>query len=300
MTTQSLRLALLRFYFSILSRIAPDPAARLALRLFLTPTRHARPEWEEVLLRTGMPLRVQVGDKALQAQVWGHGPTILLAHGWSGRGSQLGMFIPSLVAAGYRVVTFDGPAHADSPGQETDMIEFSAALAAVANTQSPLHAVIAHSFGAACTLLAVKRKLIAPERMILIGSPASAIWVTETFGAQLHIPARIVANMRERLRARYERRWTWEEMAMEDLIGHVPCPLLLVHDVDDKEVPYAHALRLQAACGRRLLTTRGLGHRRILRDPAVVRRVRAFIEGKGIGDDMMGEKTPESRERLTA
>ena len=44
-------------------------------------------------------------------------PSVYLVHGWGGRGSQLAAFVEPLVAAGHRVVLFDAPSHGDSdPG----------------------------------------------------------------------------------------------------------------------------------------------------------------------------------------
>jgi len=37
-----------------------------------------------------------------------------MVHGWNGRGAQLGAFAPELVRVGFRVVTFDTPAHGRS------------------------------------------------------------------------------------------------------------------------------------------------------------------------------------------
>jgi pimeloyl-ACP methyl ester carboxylesterase len=55
---------------------------------------------------------------------------------------------------------------------------------------------------------------------------------------------------------------------------------LIVHDEDDDEVPFVRGEALANAWpGARLHVTRGLGHRRILRDPDVVSHVCAFIDG---------------------
>ena len=52
----------------------------------------------------------------------------------------------------------------------------------------------------------------------------------------------------------------------------------MIHDQDDREVPLPHGERLAAAWpGARLVTTTGLGHRRILRDPAVLDAVVAEL-----------------------
>jgi pimeloyl-ACP methyl ester carboxylesterase len=48
-------------------------------------------------------------------------------------------------------------------------------------------------------------------------------------------------------------------------------PALIVHDLDDAEVPYREGqLLAHSWSGARLVTTAGLGHRRILRDARVI------------------------------
>ena len=57
-------------------------------------------------------------------------------------------------------------------------------------------------------------------------------------------------------------------------------PALFVHDVDDAQVPFEHALRLSAAMPQaRLLRTWGLGHNRVLKDAATVAAITHFICG---------------------
>jgi pimeloyl-ACP methyl ester carboxylesterase len=58
-------------------------------------------------------------------------------------------------------------------------------------------------------------------------------------------------------------------------------PLLLVHDRDDVETPARGSQSLASAWpGADLLLTEGLGHRRVLWDPAVVERTVAFARGR--------------------
>jgi pimeloyl-ACP methyl ester carboxylesterase len=53
---------------------------------------------------------------------------------------------------------------------------------------------------------------------------------------------------------------------------------LLIHDHGDPDVPYRNAEEIAAAWpGARVLATEGLGHRAVLRDPAVVRSAVAFL-----------------------
>jgi hypothetical protein len=84
----------------------------------------------------------------------------------------------------------------------------------------------------------------------------------------------------EGMRRRTERRlgFRWAEL---DVTRHASArtqPLLVVHDLEDDEVPHADGAAIASAWpGARLLSTRGLGHRRILRDPEVVAATVGFV-----------------------
>src|SRR5215210_3940947 len=86
-----------------LGRISPSLAGRLAFHFFCTPLRYAEPPRETEVLRQAERFSIPFQDVHLAAYAWGQGPTVLLVHGWSGRGSQLGPLVEPLVAAGHRV-----------------------------------------------------------------------------------------------------------------------------------------------------------------------------------------------------
>jgi hypothetical protein len=71
-------------------------------------------------------------------------------------------------------------------------------------------------------------------------------------------------------------------------------PLLLVHDRLDSETGWSDS----AAIARvwpvaRLVTTSGLGHRRILRDPAVVAEAAGFVTGAGQAARLPDRELPD-------
>ena len=57
---------------------------------------------------------LELEGKRLVAWSWGEGPTVLLVHGWEGRGSQMAAFAAPLAEAGFRAVAFDAPGAASS------------------------------------------------------------------------------------------------------------------------------------------------------------------------------------------
>src|SRR5216117_4462154 len=121
-----------------LSHLAPELAARAAERLFLTPPRPRRPQTEIDLLGTARARPMRVGARRIETWVWGVGPSVLLVHGWGGRGAQLGPLVGPLVARGFSVVTFDAPGHGASDTGTVTIPEIIDAIRAVAASRRPL------------------------------------------------------------------------------------------------------------------------------------------------------------------
>jgi len=265
--------------FALLGRSAPGLAAWLADRLFFTPPPRRRSRRIEAFLATGRRREVNVGGAALATWRWGAGPVVLLAHGWGGVGGQLSSFVEPLVARGFSVVAFDAPGHGRSGGRRSSLVEFARALRGVADAAGAVHAVIAHSLGGAATALALRDGLSA-RRAVFVAAPADPEAWTREFARRLGVPAPVMDRMRSRVESRLGIRWS--ELRVLTLARSIETPLFLVHDRGDAEVPWEDGAALAAAWpGARLLTTTGLGHRRILREPSVVAAAVGFVaEGR--------------------
>lgn len=267
-------LASIRIFFAVLGRVSPALAGRIAAWLFARPRKHRRPEREVALIARGTRLALPDG---LSATSWGAGPAVLLVHGWEGRGAQLGELVDPLVAAGYRVIALDGPAHGDSPGTSTTGPEFAAAIATVRESVAALSAIVAHSFGGFASLLAISRG-VAVDRLVIIAAPSSVPEVLDDFVHLIRLPRAAFPHMVRALEARVH--GTMASFEVSAFAHTVKIPVLVAHDTDDKEVDYEHGPRLSELLGARLLTTSGHGHRRILFAPDVVSAIVEFV-GEG-------------------
>lgn len=262
-----------------LERLSPALGARWVERLWFTvpPGRTAGRT-----LGPGRRFEVATPVGRVVAESWGDGPTVYLLHGWGGRRTDLDALVTPLVSAGHRVVSFDAPSHGDSPsgaagpGRGT-IPESARALAAVVAAEGPAHAVVAHSLGAMATMVAVADGLAA-RRLVLVAPVTDPMPFTHEFARRLGFGERI----RTRLVRRIERRIAlpmshFTAATQLDRIAEPP-PLLLIHDHGDKETAWSGSAALAARWpGARLVSTSGLGHRRVLRDPATVAEAVAFI-----------------------
>ena len=269
-------LALIRGIFRVLSFVAPAAASALAIELFRRPRRHATPPREQEAMTGATPFEVRAGvSTRLRAWSWGDGPLVILMHGWEGRGSQMAVFAAPLAKAGFCVVTFDAPAHGASTGRKSSLPHFTWALRAVAASQGTPHAIIAHSMGCASATLALRDGLDA-QRLVFVAPPLDPSTYTRQFGEIFRLPESTIAGLRNRVEERFVR--PWSDYSPAESAPHMRAPLLIIHDRNDVEVPYAGGARLAELWpNARLITTDGLGHRRILRDESVIREAINFI-----------------------
>lgn len=249
-----------------------EAQAREALRLFMTPRRLAPRDWEADLLGQRPP---QTFANGLVGRAWGEGPMVLLAHGWEGRGVNLGRFIAPLVAAGYQAVALDGPAHGDSPGETTNPVNFAEGILGVGRELGPLAGVIAHSMGAASTVLALREGLAA-EKVVLIAGPSSLAGVIRRFAQMARLPEQVAERFYQLVGERAGE--PAESLDIAHIGATLTTPALIIHDPADNDVPFTDAEAIAASWpGARRYVTEGLGHRRILRDPSVIAMAVSFV-----------------------
>lgn len=260
--------------------VSPRLAGPLAARLWFTPWRvpvgsraaERQAEW----LKPTEAVSFTVDGRRIAGFAAGSGPVVVLVHGWGERGASLGAFVSPLVAAGYRVVGIDLPGHGASEGGEMDGFDLAAAIQGVCDSLGDVRAVVAHSMGATTTLYAASQGL-ETDALVLLAPVVRMDHALVTFERMLSLPRKAVAG----LKATIERRYgpgVWQTLSALSFGRNVKTPTLIVHDCDDPQVALADAQALHAAWpASRLVTTEGLGHGRILRDPKVIESVTSFL-----------------------
>lgn len=243
-----------------------------ALQAFLTPTPPSqRRDW---VLEGGESRVLETPEGEVFWQIAGSGPAVLLVHGWQGQAADMAAFAPPLQAAGFTVVVVDLPAHGRSAGSQTAIPQLARALRAVGRAAGPLQAVIAHSMGSAVLVEALHDGLDV-QRVVLIAAPARYEAHARAFALASGLSASDAQQMVDRLGAAIG-----VDMATVSipLLGpQLRQPALFIHSDDDKVVDIAESLESAAAWpGARHEQVEGLGHRRVLKDPAVIASAVAF------------------------
>ncbi|HZA04066.1 MAG TPA: alpha/beta fold hydrolase [Propionibacteriaceae bacterium] len=263
----------------VVSWLTPALAARVAARLWFTIPPRVR---VGVDVAGGAPFETSVDGRVVRGAVWGDGPVVYLVHGWAGDRRQMAPLVEPLVAAGYRVVAFDGPSHGRSdPGRSgpgrSHAVEFANALATVASRHGAARAVVAHSMGAMATMVALRLGRLSAERLVFVAPMHELRSYLDRFADSLGLGRRA----RRRLDADLEAHvgMLVEDFELLNLAEDTqPAPLLVVHDRNDRQLGWAESVALVDQWpGARLVTTEGLGHSRLLGDSAVHEAIVDFV-----------------------
>jgi pimeloyl-ACP methyl ester carboxylesterase len=262
----------------MIEALSVTAAARVAEGLFVRTVRPpARPDEVEWLGNSARSSLTVLGRR-IATYAWGPptAPSVLLTHGWWSHAGRFVAIGTDLLERGFRVVAFDAPGHGRSSGWRASMPEFARTMRAVVERAGPMHAAIGHSLGGAATVFAASRGLPV-QRIALIAAPADVgIWADRYRDALALSPA-VDATMRSLLSRHLG--VEWHELDLPAVVRSFPQPGLIVHDRDDGDVSVDSARAYARAWpGAHLHETSGLGHRKILRDPDVVRRVGEFVE----------------------
>lgn len=254
-------------------------ATLYAAKLFTTPIRHKVPKRELAMDENSQQLPLFVPKINKEIVVYQYGSSVkkvLLVHGWSGRGTQLVKIADAILEQGFMVYSFDAPAHGKSKGNFSIMPEFIASILEMEQKYGPFEFAIGHSLGGMSVLNAIKQNL-AVKKAVTIGSGDVIQDIIDDFVKNL----KLKPEYGLRLKDHFENKFGGE---MDDYSAYkaaqmVQIPVLVIHDQNDEDVSVNSAYHIDKhLVHSELFITEGLGHRKILGDPAVIETILKFIE----------------------
>ena len=229
--------------------IAPDFAARRALSLFATPPKpRIRPK-EAAFLAEAQQDEWMLAQQPIRVYQWGpaSGPLAVLSYGWAYNAGRWRHFVPTLVAAGFRVVAYDPPGHGYSARGEVAMPLNAAIIQELIQKLGRPEVLIGHSFGGASSVYALSRlpAELRPRRIVLMAAFSRPNPIFRQFKRRLglhdlaywrfirYIEGQIGTDLRSMDLA-------WLSGQFEEVRA------LIVHDRHDEMTAFAHACRYHA------------------------------------------------------
>ena len=247
---------------------------------FFSPARYEVKPSDREVIEWGNNYRIPFEGGELAVTSWGNrGPSVLLMHGWGGARAQMTGFVDSLLFAGYRVVAYDQPAHGESDGTMTNLLEIAPTMNLIVKHEGPFHAIIAHSFGTLITSYAlVNRNFPPPERLVYFGAFNQLLESLPRFQVITGLPNEVMDGFRTMLYEKFGR-GVLEAITNESLAPQIHIPALMYHDVTDQVTPVEDSRAIARVWKHaRYIETEGFGHRAALQSKSIHEQVVRFLK----------------------
>lgn len=268
----------LRLLFKNLERIFPYWAMRMAAYIFSKPLKFNTPVKEQNALEhcaLGEEFITKIGRNVATYTWKNSGEKVLLAHGWSGRGTQMHRIAETLQGEGYHVVAYDAPAHGKSSGKQTNILQMIATIAHLDATYE-FDYLIGHSFGG----MAIYNYCKTPNSVKKIVTLGAADNMRTIFDNYI-LSVGLQQKTSDRMTSYFEKKYALkiDDYSPFVAVQKLQTPTLILHDEGDYDVRVDCADNLaKHHPNATLIKTKGLGHRKILRDEAILHHIKSFIQ----------------------
>lgn len=267
-----------RIYFALLFQLQPRLGARKAFDRFATPFTKKLRAKERLMLGKARKETYQYKGIPIQTYTWGSGTkTALLVHGWEANGGSLGAFVGPLTEKGYKVIAFDGPAHGNSGGKQTNLIHFGDLVAGLIRAHTP-DTLIAHSFGSGSSIYALySNQDLHIRKMIMLTTPDRMEDIFSEYTRIMKINRQGQEGIYNYLYSLFGKRV--EDMTVSGIAAECNiAELLIIHSPSDRILPFRNAEKVAAGFPNAILDApENMGHYKILWHPSTIEKVNNFI-----------------------
>src|SRR5258706_3406368 len=247
---------------------------------FFSPSKYEVKSIEQGVLERGNNYRMLFDGGELMVTTWGErGPAVLLMHGWGGARAQMTGFVEPLLSAGYRVVAYDQPAHGQSDGKMTNLLEIAPTMDLIAQQEGNFDAIIAHSFGTLITSYTLVNRNFPPSsKLVYFGAFNRLLDSLPRFQVLANLPDELIEGLRNMIYDNFGR-GVLDAIVNEIMAPQINIPALMFHDVADNVTPIEDSRAIAKAwTSAQLIETSSLGHRGALQSKEIHEQVVSFLK----------------------
>lgn len=244
---------------------------------FLLPDELPKKAWESNAESSGQRIQIDDGLSALRWVPTSQTPygQVLLVHAWGGRATQMYGFVPLLLRHGMEVIALDAPGHGMSPAQVSGPKMFIDSMLKAQEVLGCFHSAIGHGLGAASIALASTMGL-SLQQLVMIAAPSTLANRAMAYAHKKKLPFHCREAFLQRIAE--SNAYNGIELNIGHAVKHSEANIYLLHDKDDKQVPYTHMRYIKSHVPGALHTlTSGLGHRKLIRSAEAHSLVTEFI-----------------------
>ncbi|MBI3717942.1 MAG: alpha/beta hydrolase [Sphingobacteriales bacterium] len=279
---QKIAIGYIRTKLNLLAVVSKRKAAEKALEIFSTPYRKVKKKNPPVFEKAEK-LSFKMDGYTIRGFRWNHDAKterrkVLILHGFESTVKNFERYINPLLKKNYEILAFDAPAHGDSSGKYLNLPIYIKTIEAVINKYGPVQSFMAHSFGGMAIIHYLeKHKHNSDYRIALIAPATETITAVNYFFNFLKLSEDIKSEFNKLIEERAGIKP--ENISIRRAAKHIKANILWFHDEEDDITPLSDAIKVKEDNHPNIhfVITKGLGHRRIYRDPNVSKQIVDFL-----------------------
>lgn len=279
---KKIALLLIKLYFTVVSRLFTNLAAKQALELFQKPTRRAYKPNEIDFYNKAKHFKVDYEEEELDAYEIGseNDNLVFIVHGWGSNIGRLSKIAFRLVEEGYRVVGINFPAHGNSKLTKTNMVFSKNAFVSLVKQINPKKpfSIVSHSFGSSVSALAMKEMGLKINNLVFLTSANKTSEIFLDFKKLINLSDK---SFKKLLKISEDVvKIDFMKLYVEDILVDVMYDkMIVIHDKFDKMLPYHYATEIaENARNCELMTLENKGHSGMLFEHEVIEKVVNFLK----------------------
>ncbi len=243
-----------------ISFISTPLAVQLAFQLFSRPQKGKTKKSDTKFLNSATQKQLFYQDTSIMTYQWvGKKETILLVHGWESNSYRWKKLIGLLKDLDYNIIALDAPAHGRSGGKLFNAVLYSEFIHIVSKTYHP-SIVIGHSVGGIATMLSqFKYQIASVKKLVLLGAPSNFTGIFLRYKNLMGYNDKVSNGIDQFVLTHFNHLPSYYHIA--NFSEKIKAKSLIIHDKDDKIIPYSDALDYEKHYkNATLVSTTGLGH----------------------------------------
>jgi len=274
-------MSLIKLYFTIVSRIFPDLAAKQAINLFQKPTKRAYKQNEIEFYNKAKHFTVNYKEETLDAYELGpnNKKLVFIVHGWGSNIGRLSKIAFRLEKEGYRVVGMNFPAHGNSKLTKTNMVFSKNAFVNFVKQINPKESfsIVSHSFGSSVSAFAMSEMGLEFDNLVFLTSANKTSEIFLDYKKLINLSDKSFNKMLD-----YSFKLVnldFMKLNIEELLTKVKYKkMLVIHDKYDKMLAYHFATEIASKSRNcELMTLENKGHSGMLFENEVIEKVVNFL-----------------------
>jgi pimeloyl-ACP methyl ester carboxylesterase len=274
-----IKIWLIRSVLKITSLISVKWCASIAFRIFTTPFRKGS-SYKPPVFEKAEEINLQVNGVKIIGYRWNPNSSkkILIVHGFESRSFNFYRYIDILVEKGFSVYAMDAKAHGNSEGKTIILPEYTAMFRELEKKYGVFDGYICHSFGGIAVCLYEEEFNHPSSKLILIAPATETATAIKMFCTFFNLSDKVMFAMHDLIEQRSGNKI--DHYSIKRIVKKINNPIYWIHDEGDDITPLSDVNEIisNKPDHIRFYITKGLGHRKIYKDPETLKRVIDFIE----------------------